>query len=144
MKPEPDPDPELMSRPKPGHWRRPLRSLSRLMTLIALSGLALAAYSERARPKPSRLGVRNVIFRQVRPGLLQQSPASSLHEPSVIVAPPGIDEAMIVTARRDIDEAMIVNPARTGTGAFAIPPSSVTGRAPLVPWQLEPQAPRRR
>ena len=70
MRPKPDADPELLSRPKSRPWHRSFRSLGRLMTLVALSGLALAAYSERSRPKPSRLGVRNLMLRQRTPGFV--------------------------------------------------------------------------
>jgi hypothetical protein len=144
MRPKPDADPKLLSRPKSRPWHRSLSSLTRLMTLVALSGLALAAYTERSRPKPSRLGVRNLMLRQQSPGFLQQSPVPSSVDPSIIVAPRGIDEAMIVTARVGIDEAMIVNPAQLRTGALATPPilpPAATGRAPLSPWPMAPQAP---
>jgi hypothetical protein len=91
------------------------------MTLVALSGLALAAYQERSRPKATGLGMRNLMLGQRTPGFLQQSPAPSSVDPAIIVAPPGIDEAMIVTARVGIDEAMIVDPARLRTGPLAAP-----------------------
>jgi hypothetical protein len=110
MRPKPDADPELLSRPKSRPWHRSFSSLGRLMTLVALSGLALAAYSERSRPQPPGLALGNLMLRQRTPGFLQQSPVPSSVDPSIIVAPPGIDEAMIVTARVGIDEAMIVNP----------------------------------
>jgi len=144
MRPKPDADPELLSRPKSRSWHRSFSSLSRLMTLVALSGLALAAYSERSRPKPSQLGVRNLMLRQRTPGFLQQSPVPSSVDPSIIVAPPGIDEAMIVTARVGIDEAMIVNPPQLRTGPLATPrifPPAANGRAPLSPWPMAPQTP---
>jgi len=146
MRPKPDVDPELLSRPKP--WPRPwyqsIRSLGRLMTLVALSGLAVAAYSERPRPNPSRLGMRNLMLRQRIPGSLQQLPLPSSVDSSIIVAPPGIDEAMIVTARAGIDEAMIVSPRQLRTGPMAatpILPPAATRRAPLSPWPMAPQAP---
>ena len=143
MRPKPDADPELLSRPKSRPWHRSLSSLTRLMTLVALSGLALAAYSERSRPQPARLGVRNLMLRQQSPGFLQQSPVPSSLDPSINVAPPGIDEAMIVTARVGIDEAMIVNPPQLRTGPLATPPilpPAANGRAPLSPWPMAPQA----
>jgi hypothetical protein len=147
MGPKPDVDPELLSRPKSRPWHRSFSSLGRLMTLVALSGLALAAYSERSLPKPSRLGLRNLMLRQRTPGFLQQSPVPSSLDPSIIVAPPGIDEAMIVTAREGIDEAMIVKPGQLWTGPLAAPrilPPAANGRAPLSPWPMPPQAPHPR
>jgi hypothetical protein len=146
MKPKPDADLELLSRPKSRSWHRSFRSLGRLMTLAALSGLALAAYSERWRPKPSVSPVRSLVFRQRIPGTLQQSPVPSFVDPSIIVAPPGIDEAMIVTAREGIDEAMIVNPLRLRTGPSAprpaqpILPPAGSGRVPLNAWPMAPRA----
>ncbi len=121
MRPKPDADPELLSRPKSRPWHRLFNSLSRLMTLVALSGLALAAYQERSRPNATGPGMRNLMLRQRTPLFLQQSTALSSVDPSIIVAPPGIDEAMIVTARVGIDEAMIVNPPRMRTGPLAAP-----------------------
>jgi len=144
MRPKPDADPELLSRPKPRPWRPLCNSLSRLMTLVALSGLALAAYDERSWPKPTRPGMRNYLLRQRTPGLVQPSPAPSSVDPSIIVAPPGIDEAMIVTARTGIDETMIVNPAQVRRRPLAAPPTlppAATGRAPLSPRPMVPQAP---
>jgi len=144
MRPKPDADPELLSRPRSRPWHRSFSSLGRLMTLVALSGLTLAAYSERSRPKPSRLGVRNLMLRQRTPGFVQQSPVPSSVDPSIIVAPPGIDEAMIVTARVGIDEAMIVGPRQSRRGPLATPPilpPAAAGRAPLSPWPMAPQAP---
>ena len=144
MRPKPDADPELLSRPKSRPWYRSFRSLGRLMTLVALSGLALAAYSERSRPKPPGLGMRNLMLRQRTPGSLPQSPLPSSADPSIIVAPSGIDEAMIVTARVGIDEAMIVGPRQLRRGPLAAPPilpPAATGRVPLSPWPMAPQAP---
>lgn len=137
-------DPELLSRTKSRPWHRSLSSLGRLMTLVALSGLAVAAYLERSRPNPSRLGVRNLILRQLSPGSLQQPRVPSSGDPSIIVAPPGIDEAMIVTARVGIDEAMIVKPGQLRTGPLVtqpIPPPAVTGRALRNAWPMAPRAP---
>jgi len=144
MRPKPDADPVLLSRPQSMPWHRSISSLSRLMTLVALSGLALAAYSERSRPKVTGLGMRNLMLRQRTPGSLQQSPVPSSVDPSIIVAPPGIDEAMIVTARVGIDEAMIVKPARLRTRPLTTPPilpPAAIGRAPLGPLPQAPQAP---
>jgi hypothetical protein len=45
MKPKPRPALEPIPRQKPRHWRWLPRSIGQLMTIIALSGLALAAYS---------------------------------------------------------------------------------------------------
>ena len=87
MRPKPDADPKLLSRPKSRPWHRSLSSLTRHMTLVALSGLALAAYTERSRPKPSRLAVRNLMLRQQSPGFLQQSPVPSSVDPSISITP---------------------------------------------------------
>jgi len=84
------------------------------------------------------------MLRQRTPGYLQQSPVPSSVDPSIIVAPPGIDEAMIVTARVGIDEAMIVSPRQLRTGPLATPPilpPAATGRAALGPWPMAPHAP---
>ncbi len=123
MRPKPDADPELLSRPKPRPWRRLYNSLSRLMALVALGGLALAAYHDRSWPKPTGPGMRNFMLGQRTPGLVQPSPAHSSVDPSIIVAPACIDEAMIVTARTGIDETMIVNPAQVRRRPLAAQPT---------------------
>lgn len=146
MRPKPAADPELLPRPKSRPRLRSFRSLGRLMTLVALSGLALAAYSERWRPQPAGVGVRNLMLRPRTAGTLQQAPVPPSVDPSIIVAPPGIDEAMIVTAREGIDEAMIVNPGRLRPGPSAtqptrpILPPTGTGRVPLNAWPMAPRA----
>src|SRR5271165_2050241 len=136
MRPKPDADPDLLSRPKPRPRRRLCSTLSRLMTLVALGGLALAANHNRSWPKPTGPGMRNYMLRQRTPGFVQQSPAPPSVDPTIIVAPRGIDEAMIVTARAGIDEAMIVNPAQVRRIQLVAPPTlppAATGRAPLSP-----------
>ncbi len=144
MTPKPDADLEFLSRPKETPPHRSARLLGRLMTLVALSGLALTAYSGRSGPNPSRFDVRNLMPGQGTPGFFRQSQMPSYVDPSVIVARPGIDEAMIVTARAGIDEAMIVQPSRIRAGALASPPilpPAAIGRAPQGSWPMVPQAP---
>ena len=72
MTPKPDVDPEFLSSPKSRPSHRSVRLLGRLMTLVALSGLALAAYSGQSRPNWSRFGVRNRMLGQGTPGFLPQ------------------------------------------------------------------------
>ncbi len=144
MTPKPDVDPEFLSRPKSRPSHRSVRLLGRLMTLVALSGLALAAYSGQSRPNWSRFGVRNRMLGQGTPGFLPQLQMPSYVDPSVIVARPGIDEAMIVTARAGIDEAMIVQPLPVRTNSLASPailPPSAIGQASQASWRMAPQAP---
>ncbi len=144
MRPKPDPDPELMSGLKKRQWNPFPRSIGRLMTVVALSGLALAAYSGRTRPT-----IINPVTRQVfaQPSPTRPSPMlprvqpAQPRDPAVIVAPAGIDEAMIVTARGGIDEAMIINPSRLQRQTITILPSPTPNRqapAPIVPWQFKP------
>ena len=142
MHPKPDADSEFFSRPKSTPWYRAFSSLGRLMTVVALSGLALAAFSRDDRPKTPMPGQRNLPPGQRAPGFRQQSPVPSAVDRFIIVAPPGIDDAMIVPARVGIDEAMIVSPGRIRTGpraALPILPPAANGRTPLSPWQAPPQ-----
>jgi hypothetical protein len=145
MKPRPAPFLELSPGQKSRRWCSLPRSIGQLMTIIALSGLALAAYSEHARTRVIPLGARRFVFQppQVPPRVEVQEP----RDPSVLVAPRGVDEAMIVTAREGIDDAMIVGPARLRREAVTIlplPQSGAPGAAPRSPWQPKSRLPQSR
>jgi hypothetical protein len=127
-------EPELMSRskPGPGHWSWPLRSIGRLMTLVALSGLALAVWTEGSRrpnvPPAIRIPLRRAPRAQALDLPRTRLPAE--RDRSVIVAPGGIDEAMIKRAPEGIDDAMIFNPLEPR-------------RAPVMPSPIPgPEVPR--
>ena len=142
-KPEPLPDGsfEVGSKRK-GPWWAP-RTLGRLMTVIALSGLAMAGYAHRTR-RPATAPLYRVRF--LPPGVSQGIPVPRPMDPSILVAPPGIDDAMIVTARSGIDDAMIIHPGRwAGTPAPATPVLPLPGnpsdpQAP-GPWRPQPRNP---
>jgi hypothetical protein len=150
MRPELAPETELGTPFKPKARRLSWypRSIGRLMALVALSGLILAAYSERSRtPAPLRGRLVRTAprgFRVPPPAPVQPMP---LRDPAVLVAPPGIDDAMIVTARTGIDNAMIVTPGRIRVQPLMVPPPMPTPgeprSAPLVPWQPNLRVPRR-
>ena len=116
----------VVELPRPAHdTGRPQRTgCGRLLGTVA------------AEPVPARCEEPHT--QAVSPGSLQQPRVPSSGDPSIIVAPPGIDEAMIVTARVGIDEAMIVKPGQLRTGPLVtqpIPPPAVTGRACGMPGQ---------
>ena len=138
MRPKPHLDPEFASCPKTRRWFALPRSLGRWMTLIALVGVALAAYREQSRPGPLPPTFRPVAFQPPR-----VVPRTWLHrpqDPSVIVARPGIDEAMIHTARQGIDDAMIVNPGRAARiPVLIVPKQGAGGPVPVPPDSPQPQ-----
>jgi hypothetical protein len=118
---KPESLPEWMTSPgakaRRAWW--PPRSIGRIMALVALSGFAMASYAQRTRP-----AAPNPRFGP----FVTQPPGSSWvqlprpRDPSVIVAPRGIDDAMIVTSRAEIDEAMIVSPERMKSGSRVVVP----------------------
>lgn len=118
MKLKPEFDPELMA--SSARRALPFRPIGQLMIATALGGLMLAVWPERSR---------SVFQPIVSGGTVRAAPrvfrspvqASPRRDPSVIVARPGIDEAMIVTARTGIDEAMIVNPEPLQTPSLIVP-----------------------
>jgi hypothetical protein len=162
MKPGPAFDPELdfhltiEEKARRRWWYR--RTIGRLMGLVALSGLALAAYTERSRPQPPPRGRIRFVPRQVLQPVQPAQPQTPVQraqptlprDRSLIPARPGIDEAMIVTARAGIDDAMIVSPGRMHGQSIVDPlqsPSPTPAEpnpGPVVPWQPGPSGPRPR
>ncbi|MGC8638812.1 MAG: hypothetical protein ACP5XB_02905 [Isosphaeraceae bacterium] len=138
MRSQPHLDPEFTSCPKSGSWLAQPRSLGRLMILIAVLGLALGVYAEGRRPNPVFPGGRVVAFQP--PRLAPRRPLVRPRDPSVIVARPGIDEAMIHTARPGIDNAMIGNPGRVARmPVLIVPKSGAGGPVPVPPDSPRPQ-----
>jgi hypothetical protein len=122
-----------------------VRSIGRLMALVVLSGLALAAFSDQSRPTILPVKTKPALPRWVPPPA--RAPSPRLRTPGVIVAPQGIDEAMIVTAPSGIDEAMIVNPERLNRARMATAPIAVwesPGSESPAPSQPGPWTPRAR
>ena len=144
MRPDPEFHNERENKPRE-RGQFPIRSIGRLMTLVALSGLALAAFSEQSRPTILPVRTKPALLRWVPPPA--RAPSPRLRAPGVIVAPRGIDEAMIVTAPSGIDEAMIVNPERLTRARMAATPTPAPGSpgsespAPSQPgpWNLRPR-----
>ncbi len=145
MRPKVELDPEFLSRPKPKSRYLAVRSLGRLMTLIALSGLVLAAYAGRPRLRSAGPSAKRFMPVPKTPGMSQPLPVPPSSDRSIIVAPPGVDEAMIITADAGVDEAMIVTPERLRTRALGTPPMLPLpdgGQAPPGSWPLAPPTPR--
>ena len=150
MRSKPELDPELMSCPKPRRGKASPRWLGRIMIVAALGVMGVVAQADRHRSGPRILGMRNgaLPLQQVAPGGPRQVPQLPPLDPSLIVAPRGIDDAMIKTARVGIDEAMIVNPSsvpRTFTPTVVPVPAPWGPGAPQPgPWQPQPGVPQPR
>jgi hypothetical protein len=128
------------------------------MILIGLLGLALAAYAERSRPRPlplrATLAVLHARYSAMpqRPTLparsalprrwaVPQRPFIQPRDPSVIIARPGIDDAMIHTVRQGIDDAMIVNPDRMARmPILTVPQQGNEAPNTVPPETLEPES----
>lgn len=146
MRPEPHLDPEfapcvhsrLRARAKAEAeargWFALPRSLGRLMVLIAVLGLVLAVYQYHRRTRP-----RLMTYLSARPAVLLRGPVRiprpipRLRDESVIVARPGIDDAMIHPARIGIDDGMIVNPGPRMRDPVILPPPGPEGLPPRAP-----------
>ncbi len=124
MSTKPEPLPEIVGEVGSNHMGKDWtpRSLGRLMTVIALSGLAMGALAQRSRPvipsrtfAPGTLPIRRWVPAQVLPP----------SDPAVLTAPRGIDVG--------IDDAMIVNPG--------MPSDSPVLRIPQHRLPLPPQDP---
>ena len=109
---------------KPWAWNglAPPRKLSQLMTVIALSGLAMAALVPRGRgkpynplwPVPARLGWRST------PGPVSEP--SRVPVDRFIVAPrEDLDPGMVVAAPEGIDDRMIVPTVPQGLPVWPAP-----------------------
>ena len=132
MNPRPHLDPEFSCPGKPPGWHSFPRSLGRLMILIALFGLVLSVYSTQTRPTTVPI-IRTPVALQRRRVAPRGQPIPPRH-PAVIVARPGIDDAMIHTARQGIDEGMIVNPGRLESmPVLTAPQPDANGVVPVLP-----------
>jgi hypothetical protein len=142
MVPIPRLDPEFTSQPKSRYWLSLPRSLGRLMILIALFGLILAAFMEGKRPLAVVPAARRVAFQPIR--TTPRRPIARPRDRSVITARPGIDDAMIHTARQGIDDAMILSPGRIPRMPILIAPqpgAEAPRAAPPDSLQPEPWSP---
>ncbi len=96
-------------QPKGHRWAWPVRSIVRLMFVVAVCGTALSVMVGMGK------GKRNVRRFPARVQRTVQAPRINglviqPHDPFVVVAPADIDPKMVVTAPAGIDEAMVFNP----------------------------------
>lgn len=102
-----------MTNPKTPRKFRPFppRSLGQLMTVVALSGLAVSSLVPRGGPGVSAPRAR---WFMAAPGARTRvvPPYATLPaaDPMVFPAPAGIDDRMVVAAPSGIDDRMIVAP----------------------------------
>jgi hypothetical protein len=151
MKRKPGFDDEF--HPKGQRWSWPVRSIGRLMIVVAVCGAALSVMVGMGKHK------RNARYFPTRVQRRLQAPqvetlGAQPRDPFVVVAAAEIDAQMVVPAPAGIDEAMVFNPytrARSsgvdapapGSPMIPLPGNPPPGQAPynVYPPQLLPQWP---
>jgi hypothetical protein len=107
MKLKPGFDDEFQRKRKARSW--PVRSIGRLMIVVAVSGAALSVMTGMGKQKRNSRYFPARVQRPIqapRPSVLAAKPA----DPFVVVAAAEIDARMVVAAPVGIDEAMVFNP----------------------------------
>ena len=99
----------------------PPRSLHRIMTVVALSGLAMAALLPRGGPTSVPLAPR------VRPRIAL-APRLRLPRPPVPAPVPGVDDRMIFAAPADLDPRFLVSAPVDLDPRMVVPPSALKRR----------------
>ena len=107
MKLKPGFDDEFQPKRQRRAW--PVRSIGRLLVVVAVCGAALSVMAGMGKHKRN---VRSFPARVQRPGQAPQTNAlvAPPGDPFMVVAAPEIDAAMVVAAPAGIDEAMVFNP----------------------------------
>jgi hypothetical protein len=116
-------------QPKPQRWAWPVRSIGRMMIVVAVCGACLSVMVGMGKHKRN---VRYFRARVQRPILAPQAQALAVQprDPFVVVASAEIDAMMVVPAPAGIDEAMVFNPyTRERQAALAAPAPG----SPLMP-----------
>jgi len=95
----------------PKFWTFPPRSLGQLMTVVALSGLAVSAFAPRGGlGVPPPRARRFMAAPAARTWAVPNDPALPAADPIIFAAPAGIDDRMVVAAPPGIDDRMVVAP----------------------------------
>ena len=99
----------------------PPRTIRQLMTVVALSGLAMSALSRRdgvVAPRPTFRAARptlRVALRALRhqPPVVQPAEPGTVDDRILVAAPQGIDARFVVAAPDGIDDGIFAAPARS-------------------------------
>ncbi len=128
MKLKPGFDDELQLKGQ--RWAWPVRSIGRLMIVVAVCGAALSVMAGMGQH------IRNVRYFPARAQRPIQAPQTNVlvaqpRDPFVVVAAAEIDAKMVVAAPAGIDEAMVFNPY---TGERQSAQAAPALGSPLMPF----------
>jgi hypothetical protein len=128
MKLKPDFDDEFQPKGQPWSW--PVRSIARLLVVVAVCGSAWSVTAGTRKHKPN---VRYFPARVQRPAQAPQvkGVGAEPRDPFVVVAAAEIDAKMVVPAPAGLDEAMVFNPY---TGARSAEVGAPAPGSLVTPW----------
>ena len=116
--------------PKAQPWVWPVRSIGRLLIVVAVCGAALSVMAGTGKQKRN---VRHFPARLQRPVPAPQTKAlvARARDPFVVVAASEIDAKMVVAAPAGIDEAMVFNPHTGQRQSAQVAPGPGSSLMPL-------------